>query len=63
MVAYIVFSQEEEVDQALQMCSSGEVVRCDVTRTGLRKWCEEYACTRPARTDLDSAVADIVGRQ
>ena len=63
MVAYVVFSQPEEVDRALQMCASGDVVRCDVTRTGMRRWCEVYASTRPAVAHLDSAAADIVGRQ
>lgn len=62
MVAYIVFSQPEEVDCALQMCSSREIVRCEVTRTGVLRWCEEYSCIRLAAADLNRTAVDIVGR-
>ena len=61
-MAYVVFSQPEELDRALQICTSGEAVRCDVEMTGLDKWCQEYASTRLALTALDSVVGQGVGK-
>ena len=60
-MAYVVFSQPDELDHALQMCTSGEAVRCDVERIGLGKWCEEYASARLALAALDSTVGHSVG--
>ena len=60
-MAYVVFSQPEELDRALQMCTSGEAVRCDVEMTGLEKWSQEYASARLPLTVLDSMVGQGVG--
>ena len=61
MVAYVVFSQPEELEHALELCRIGEVVRCEVGRIGVRKWCEDYASARPVPASLDAAVRKVVG--
>lgn len=60
-VAYVVFSQSEELDHVLVMCAGGEGVRCDIGRTGVGKWCEEYASGRPVPSTLDTTASLIVG--
>jgi ribosomal RNA-processing protein 7 len=61
-VAYVVFSQPEELDRALGLCGGGEAVRCDIGTTGARKWCEDYASRRPKSTALDTAANLVVGQ-
>ena len=60
-VAYVVFSQPEELERALAMCAGGEGVRCEVGVTGMASWCEEYASGRPTLTELDAAASLVVG--
>ena len=60
-VAYVVFSQPEELQQALHMCDGGEPVRCEVGRVGMGRWCEEYATARPTVDLLERAVERSVG--
>ena len=61
-MVYVVFSLGEELERALEMCASGEVVRCDVGSMGLSRWCEEYASSRPTPAELDSAVRKVLGK-
>lgn len=61
-MAYVVFSQSKELDQALRMCSDGEAVRCDVGNLGMKKWCGEYASLRLTEVVIDTAVRYSVGR-
>ena len=61
-VAYVVFSQPEEVDRALVLCAGGDRIRCDIGSTGVGKWCEGYASTRPKPTSLDAAAKLVVGK-
>ena len=61
-MVYVVFSQPEELDQALHMCTSEQAVRCNVGRIGVERWCEEYASTRLKMTILDSAVNHGMGK-
>ena len=60
-VCYVVFSQQEEVEQALMMCDSGEEVRCEVGRVGVGKWCEEYAVLRPRLDLVEKTVEKYIG--
>ena len=60
-MTYVVFSQPEELNRALQMCVNGETVRCNIQVTGIRKWCAEYASARPVVDQLESTVGHIVG--
>lgn len=61
-ICYVVFSQQEEADQALMMCDSGEEVRCEVGRVGLGKWCEEYAVSRPRLDLVEKTVEKYIGK-
>lgn len=61
-MAYVVFSQSKELDQALRMCADGEAVRCDVGKLGMEKWCGEYASLRLTEAVIDRAVSCNVGR-
>lgn len=61
-IAYVVFSQPGELECALEMCGSNEVVRCDVIGSiGITRWCEDYVRSRPTLAHLDTTVRDIVG--
>ena len=61
-VCYVVFSQPEEVELALRLCSGGEVP-CEVGRSGLglEKWCRQYAASRPKIHNLKNSADKFVG--
>ena len=61
-VAYVVFSEPEELGRAVAMCAEGGSVRCEVVTCGMRRWCEEYARARPVPADLDETASQVVGK-
>ena len=62
-VCYVVFSQPEEVEQALKLCCGCEV-HCEVGMAGLglEKWCRQYGASRPKVDLLKSSADKFVGR-
>lgn len=59
-VAYIVFSDKEEVATALQLASSSTTLPCNVGPVGLAKWCAEYQAQFPDPATMETAVEEKI---